>query len=177
MNTAAANTTDGELPQNLTGLVVVASTRAARGIYEDKSGPIAVEWLRSHGFSTPDAVVVEDRQIIDYFAHLVAEGKKNGALPTFILTSGGTGLNTDDQTVEAVRPHLDKEIPGIMHAFWARGLHNVESAVLSRGVAGTIGKTFVMTLPGSRGGVKDGVATLEPLLEHICRQLEDYHDH
>ena len=49
--------------------------------------------------------------------------------------------------------------------------------MLSRGVAGVIDRTFVMTLPGSRGGVKDGVATLDPLVEHICRQMEDYHDH
>ena len=141
---------DYTMQENLTGLVIVASTRAARGVYEDKSGPIAVEWLRSRGFDTPDAVVIEDRDIIEYFNALVAEGKKNGNLPTFILTSGGTGLNSDDQTVEAV---------------------------LSRGVAGVIDRTFVMTLPGSRGGVKDGVATLDPLVEHICRQMEDYHDH
>ena len=93
-----------QLPENLTGLVIVASTRAARGIYEDKSGPIAVEWLRSRGFDTPDAVVIEDRQIIDYFNTLIADGKKNNNLPTFILTSGGTGLNTDDQTVEGGTP-------------------------------------------------------------------------
>ena len=171
------STDDFPMPENLTGLVIVASTRAARGIYEDKSGPIAVEWLRSRGFETPDPVVIEDREIIDYFNNLVAEGKKNGNLPTFILTSGGTGLNSDDQTVEAVRPHLDKEIPGIMHAFWMNGLKNISSAVLSRGVAGVIDRTFVMTLPGSRGGVKDGVTTLDPLVEHICRQMEDYHDH
>ncbi len=146
-------------------------------MYEDKSGPIAVEWLRSRGFDTPDAVVIEDRDIVEYFNTLVTEGKKNGNLPTFILTSGGTGLNSDDQTVEAVRPHLDKEVPGIMHAFWMNGLKNVPAAVLSRGVAGVIDRTFVMTLPGSRGGVKDGVATLDPLVEHICRQMEDYHDH
>ena len=100
---------DYTMPENLTGLVIVASTRAARGVYEDKSGPIAVEWLRSRGFDTPDAVVIEDRDIVEYFNTLVTEGKKNGNLPTFILTSGGTGLNSDDQTVEAVRPHLDKE--------------------------------------------------------------------
>ena len=65
-----------QLPENLTGLVIVASTRAARGIYEDKSGPIAVEWLRSRGFDTPDAVVIEDRQIIDYFNSLIADGEE-----------------------------------------------------------------------------------------------------
>ena len=69
---------DYTMPENLTGLVIVASTRAARGVYEDKSGPIAVEWLRSRGFDTPDAVVIEDRDIVEYFNTLVAEGKKNG---------------------------------------------------------------------------------------------------
>ena len=133
---------DYTMPENLTGLVIVASTRAARGVYEDKSGPIAVEWLRSRGFDTPDAVVIEDRDIVEYFNTLVTEGKKNGNLPTFILTSGGTGLNSDDQTVEAVRPHLDKEVPGIMHAFWMNGLKNIPAAVLSRGVAGVIDRTL-----------------------------------
>ena len=160
-------------PQNLTGLVIVASTRASQGIYEDRSGPLAVDWLRSQGFETPDALIIADSHVKAYFAQLVAEGN----LPSIILTSGGTGLNSDDQTVEAVRPHLDKEIPGIMHAFWSYSMDKVPHAVLSRGVAGVIGKTFVMTLPGSRGGVKDGVSVLEPLIDHICRQLEDYHDH
>lgn len=166
-------TRDYVRPDHLTGLVIVASTRASKGIYEDKSGPLAVEWLRAQGFETPDAVIVADRDITPYFAQLVEQGN----LPTVILTSGGTGLNSDDQTVEAVRPHLDKEIPGIMHAFWSHSMEKLPHAVLSRGVAGVMGKTFVMTLPGSRGGVKDGVTVLEPLIDHICRQLEDYHDH
>lgn len=156
-----------------TALVIVASTRAAKGIYEDKSGPIAVNWLREQGFETPDAVVVADNDFPAYFTQLVEDGN----LPTIILTSGGTGLNSDDRTVEAVRTYVDKEIPGIMHAFWARGLQNTPAAVLSRGIAGVIGRTFVMTLPGSRGGVRDGVDTLEPILSHILRQMEDYHDH
>lgn len=164
---------DYTLPTNLTGLVIVASTRAATGVYADKSGPLAVQWLREQGFATPEAVVVADTDFPAYFDRLVAAGN----LPTIILTSGGTGLNSDDTTVDAVRPHLDKEVPGIMHAFWDRGLKNTPAAVLSRGVAGVIGTSFIMTLPGSTGGVKDGCATLEPLLTHICRQLEDYHDH
>lgn len=162
-----------QMPENRTALVIVASTRAAAGIYEDRSGPIAVDWLREQGFKTPDATVVTDAEIVEHFDRIVAEGN----LPTLILLSGGTGLNTDDQTVEAVQPHLDKEVPGIMHAFWQKGLESTPAAVLSRGVAGVIGRTFVMTLPGSRGGVKDGCAVLEPIISHICRQLEDYHDH
>lgn len=162
-----------QMPDHLTGLVIVASTRAAHGIYEDTSGPLAVDWLRQQGFTTPDAVVVADADFPAYFNQLLATGN----LPTFILTSGGTGLNSDDMTVDTVRPHLDKEVPGIMHAFWTQGLKSTPAAVLSRGVAGVIGKSFVMTLPGSSGGVKDGCTVLEPLVTHICRQLEDYHDH
>lgn len=161
------------LPSGSTGLVIVVSTRAACGIYTDKSGPLAVKWLRQMGFETPDPVVVADADFGPYFSELMQAGN----LPTFILTSGGTGLNSDDMTVEAVRPHLDKEVPGIMHAFWAQGLQSTPAAVLSRGVAGVIGRSFIMTLPGSTGGVQDGCTVLTPLISHICRQLEDYHDH
>lgn len=157
-----------------TGRVIVASTRAARGVYEDRSGPIAVEWLRSAGFETPDATVVEDTGIAAAVEELMADREN---LPRFIITSGGTGLNSDDQTVEAVTPYLDRQVPGIMHALWAKGLESTPAAVLSRGVAGVVDRSFVVTLPGSRGGVKDGVSVLGPLVEHILRQLEDYHDH
>ncbi len=163
-----------ENPTGLTAAVIVASTRAAQGLYQDKSGPLLVDWLRSQGFATPDATVLEDHQVGVYFHQLM---KNPSQLPTIILTTGGTGLNTDDQTVEAVQPYLDKEIPGIMHAFWARGLKSVSAAVLSRGVAGVINRSFVMTLPGSLGAVQDGCAILQPILPHILRQLEDYHDH
>lgn len=154
-------------------LVIVSSTRASKGIYTDKSGPILVQWLREKGFDTPQATIVADANMPAFFADLVAAGN----LPAVILTSGGTGLNSDDQTVEAVQPYLDKEIPGIMHAFWTLGLTNTPAAVLSRGIAGVIGSTFVMTLPGSVGAVTDGIATLDRLLLHIVRQLQDYHDH
>lgn len=155
-----------------TALVVVASTRASQGIYPDTSGPIAVNWLRQMGFSTPEAVIVADREIPEYFAGIFAQ-----ELPTVIMTSGGTGISPDDLTVEAIRPYLDKEIPGIMHALWNHAMHAIPRAVLSRGVAGVVGKTFVVTLPGSTGGVKDGCAVLTPLIEHICHQLQENHDH
>lgn len=161
------------LPEGSTGLVIVASTRAAQGIYRDKSGPLAVAWLREQGFDTPDAIVLADADFQPYFNRLVAGGN----LPTFILTSGGTGLNSDDLTVEAIRPHLTAEIPGIMQAFWVEGLKSTPAAVLSRGIAGLIGRSFIMTLPGSTGGVKDGCAVLTPLVSHICHQLKDNHDH
>lgn len=157
-----------------TALVIVVSTRAAAGKYPDRSGPIAVEFLRGRGFATPDAVIVPDAEIQHHVDALFAHPE---TLPNVVLTSGGTGLSPDDRTVEAVAKHLDRELPGVVHAFWNRGMENIPTAVISRAVAGVRGTTFVMTLPGSRGGVKDGVAVLEPILNHIIEQLEGNHEH
>lgn len=155
-----------------TGLVIVASTRAAAGDYEDRSGPIAVEFLRSKGFDTPDPVIVADADIADTISQIFA-----GKLPSVVLTSGGTGITPSDRTVEAVAPHLDRELPGIAHAFWAKGMESTPMAVASRAIAGVSAKTFVMTLPGSTGGVRDGCAVLDPLLIHLVDLLEGTHDH
>lgn len=154
-----------------TGLVIVASTRAARGEYADRSGPILVDFLRSHGVATPDARVVADAEIAGAIALALAEG------PSVLLTSGGTGVTPDDRTVEALAPHLDRELPGIIHAFYDRGLQTVPTAVLSRALAGVAGTTFVMALPGSTGGARDGAAVLDPILDHLLNQLEGQHEH
>jgi len=154
-----------------TGLVIVASTRAAAGTYPDRSGPLAVEFLRGLGLDTPEARVVADADIPAAVERALAER------PAVLLTSGGTGVTPDDRTVEAVAPHLDRELPGIVHAFFSRGLAATPTAALSRAVAGLAGRTFVMTLPGSTGGVRDGCAVLAPLLPHLLDQLEGHHDH
>lgn len=153
-----------------TGIVIVASTRAAAGTYEDRSGPIAVEFLRAQGLECADASVVPDADIRAAVDQAFAEN------PAVILTSGGTGLSPDDQTVEALEAHLERTLPGIAHAFYAASA-SVPTAPLSRTVAGTRGTTFVMALPGSTGGVKDGVKVLEPILGHIIEQLEGKHEH
>lgn len=157
-----------------TGLVIVASTRAAAGEYEDRSGPIAVEFLRSKGFATPAARVVPDALIQETVDELFADPD---ALPNVVLTSGGTGITADDRTVEAVRPHVERELPGVVQAFWAEGLKNIPTAVVSRAVAGVTGTTFVMTLPGSTGGVKDGCTVLEKIVVPIVDMLEGVHEH
>ncbi|WP_018296773.1 MogA/MoaB family molybdenum cofactor biosynthesis protein [Corynebacterium lubricantis] len=156
-----------------TGLVIVASTRAATSIYQDRSGPLAVEFLREQGFDTPDAVVVADKDIQRTIDELFAQDN----LPNVVLTSGGTGLTPDDLTVEAVAPHIEREIPGIVHAFWNEGLKKVPTAIISRAIAGVSGHTFLMTLPGSRGGVKDGCTVLEPILGHIIDTIEGNNVH
>ena len=154
-----------------TAIVLVASTRAAARVYEDRSGPIAVDFLRRKGFDCPDARVVPDADIAAAVDQAFAEK------PAVILTSGGTGLTPDDLTVDAVQPHLTRELPGIAMAFWNKGLETIPTAVASRAVAGVNDTTFAMTLPGSTGGVKDSCAVLEDLIVHIVDMLEGKHEH
>lgn len=154
-----------------TARVIVASTRAAEGIYEDRSGRVAVEFLRGQGFDTPDATVVTDAGIAPAVRAALADK------PAVLLTSGGTGITPDDLTVEVVQPLLDKDLPGIVQSFWNEGLKNTPTAVLSRAVAGIAGGTFVMTLPGSVGGVRDGCAALEPVLGHVIDLMEGARGH
>lgn len=156
-----------------TGMVVVASTRAATGEYKDRSGPIAMEFLRSQGFDTPEPLIVADADI----QSAVDKALSGSDVPDVLLTSGGTGITPDDRTVEAVKGHLRAEMPGIAVAFWNKGLENVPTAALSRCIAGVTDKTFVMTLPGSTGGVKDGCAVLEGILGHIIDTIEGNNVH
>lgn len=157
-----------------TGLVLVSSTRAAAGEYEDRSGAYLVGWLRGRGITVPDARVVADADL----PHMLSTTLNDRlGLPDVLLVSGGTGLTPDDRTPEILTPFLDKEIPGIVHAFWNKGLESVPTAVLSRAVAGTIGTSFVMALPGSTGAARDAAAVLDPLLDHLLATLKGHHDH
>jgi molybdenum cofactor synthesis domain-containing protein len=94
-----------------------------------------------------------------------------------VLTTGGTGLTPTDVTPEAVRPLLDREVPGIAEALRLTSRHAVPTSVLSRGVAGTIGRALIVTLPGSPGGVRDGMKVLGPVLDHAVQQIAggDHH--
>ncbi len=151
----------------LKGAVVVASNRASTGVYEDTTGPLIVAALRSWGFEVGDPVVVGDGPPV---AEAIRAALADGAVA--VLTTGGTGINPTDRTPEATVPLLTHELPGIAEAIRANGVaHGVPTAMLSRGVAGVAGSAIVVNLPGSRGGVKDGLAVLADVLPHAVDQL------
>jgi molybdenum cofactor synthesis domain-containing protein len=153
----------GRLPAT----VITASNRAAAGVYEDTGGPAIVSALTDLGFDVTGPVVVPDGQPL---AHAIREALDAGARA--ILTTGGTGLTPTDLTPEMTRPFLEREVPGIAEAIRAHGLQaGVPTAMLSRGLAGVAGRCLVVNLPGSRGGVRDALAVLEPVLRHAVEQV------
>jgi molybdenum cofactor synthesis domain-containing protein len=152
--------------EQLPAAVVVSSNRAAAGVYADVTGPIIVDWLRERGFACPEAAVVPDGEpVAEAVSAAVAAGAR------VVLTTGGTGLTPTDRTPEVISALLDREAPGIAEAIRAAGVASgVPRAMLSRGVAGLVGTCLVVTLPGSRGGVRDGLAVLDPVLRHAVEQ-------
>ena len=147
-------------------LVVTVSTRAASDVYEDRGGPVARDGLREMGFEVDGPQVVADGDPVEAALRAAAASEYD-----VVVTTGGTGLTPRDLTPEMTRRVVDREVPGIAEAIRTRGAEaGVLTAVLSRGIAGLAGTTLIVNLPGSPGGVRDGISVLSAVLEHAVEQ-------
>ena len=148
----------------ISALVITASNRAAAGVYPDRSGPVLAELLGTAGCAVDGPVVVPDGEPV--------EAALRSALADGYDVVVTTGLTQGDLTPEMTRRVIEREVPGIAEALRAAGAAaGVPAAILSRGVAGVAGRTLIVNLPGSTGGVRDGMAVLGPVLGHAISQI------
>lgn len=147
--------------------MITVSTRASAGVYADTSGPIIVEGLSELGFTVGEPRVVPDGDAVGEALRVaVAEDA------AVVITTGGTGINPNDHTPEQTAAVLERRLPHLAAAIAHYGVdHGVPTAALSRGLAGTAGRTLIVNMPGSSGGARDGMAVLRPLLVHAVDQL------
>ena len=147
--------------------VLTISDRVSRGEADDGSGDLLEKLLRGDGYE------VERRLVPDEAVQIAAAIEDLAALASVVLTTGGTGLAPRDVTPEATRTVVQREAPGIAEALRADSISKTPHGLLSRGVAGVLGSTLVVNLPGSTGGCRDGYAVLQPALGHALSLLAD----
>jgi molybdenum cofactor synthesis domain-containing protein len=153
-------------------VVITASNRAFKGVYEDLSGQILLKGLKKLGYEINDVQILPDdqAQISDAIQTAI-----NSEID-LVVTTGGTGVSAFDVTPEATAPLVLKPMPGILEALRAYAREQVPTTDLSRGIAGVTNKSLIINLPGSPGGAKDGLVIIERLASHIHDQLAG-HDH
>ena len=149
-------------------LAITISNRASAGIYADKSGPVLAELLRAAGCETDGPQVIPDGTAVELALREAVEAGYD-----LVVTTGGTGLTPGDLTPEMTRLVIDREIPGIAEAIRAAGVSaGIPTAMLSRGLAGLAGTTLIVNLPGSAGGVRDGMSVLHNVINHAVDQAK-----
>ncbi|HKW79007.1 MAG TPA: MogA/MoaB family molybdenum cofactor biosynthesis protein [Candidatus Limnocylindria bacterium] len=147
--------------------IITVSTKGAAGERADESGPAMRESLVAAGHDVVSASLVTDD--VAKVANAILDAVRAGA--NLVLTSGGTGLSPNDVTPEATRRVIDREVPGIAEALRARSLAKTPHGMLSRGVAGAVGGTLVVNLPGSPRAVRESLEVLLPVVPHALELL------
>jgi molybdenum cofactor biosynthesis protein B len=155
------------LPADARARVVTVSDRSHEGVRDDSSGPMLSDLLTDQGFAVAEVIVVpDDIEVIEIALRAaISDGVD------LIATTGGTGMSARDVTPEATRRVIEREAPGLAEALRQYRREEIPTTILSRAVAGIAGSTLIVNLPGSNGGVKDGVAVLEPVIGHAIAQL------
>jgi molybdenum cofactor synthesis domain-containing protein len=163
----AACMTAEDLPADAVARVITVSDRSHGGLRHDESGPLLAGLLQELGFASADVIVVPDEvpEIEAVLRAAVGDGVD------LVATTGGTGFAVRDVTPEATRRVLEREAPGLGEALRQYNRDKVPTTILSRAVAGIAGGTVIVNLPGSTGGVRDGVAVLAPVIGHAITQL------